>query len=162
MKDKLLSSGEAARQAGVSPDTLRHYERTGLLPPPIRSTNGYRRYPESVLEQVGFIRGAIALGFTIRELSHLLRKKARGAYPCAEVRKMASEKLTELENRVREIRKLQKHLRQTIASWDARLSALTPGEPAYLLHSLKTPVERKDTRIKTPAVNTKRSGQKAS
>jgi DNA-binding transcriptional MerR regulator len=66
-KQNRLRSGELAQLAGVSPDTLRHYERKGLLAAPHRSPNGYREYPASALDRVRLIRRALAVGFTLSD-----------------------------------------------------------------------------------------------
>ncbi len=66
-KQEYLRSGELARLAGVSTDTLRHYERKGLLARPRRSCNGYREYPASDLDRVRLVRGALGIGFTLNE-----------------------------------------------------------------------------------------------
>lgn len=81
MDSKLLSNGfwrvgELAKAAGISTDTLRHYERKGVLPRPRRSRNGYREYPKEALERVGMIRQALAVGFTLDELSAVFKIRA--------------------------------------------------------------------------------------
>src|SRR4051812_28459483 len=88
-----LLAGELARLAGVSSDTLRHYERKGVLPRPLRLSNGYRKYPASSVDRVRLIRRALAVGFTLDELARFLKARDRGQAPCREVRALASEKL---------------------------------------------------------------------
>ena len=66
-----MRSTALARLAGVSPDTLRHYEAKGLLPRAARSKNGYREYPAEALARVGLVRRAVALGFTLDELARI-------------------------------------------------------------------------------------------
>lgn len=132
-------SGELARAAGVSTDTLRHYERKGVLPAPRRSANGYRQYPAHALERVRLVRSALALGFTLDELARLLRTRDRGGAPCREVRALAERKLFEAEARLRELTALRDHLRETLARWDSRLSAAAEGERASLLETLAAP-----------------------
>jgi DNA-binding transcriptional MerR regulator len=95
------SSGELARLAGVSSDTLRHYERKGVLPLARRLNNGYRKYPADSIDRVRLIRRALAVGFTLDELAQFLRARDRGLAPCREVRALATEKLTEVESRRR-------------------------------------------------------------
>ena len=132
-------SGELARAAGVSTDTLRHYERKGVLPAPRRAANGYRQYPAQALERVRLVRAALALGFTLDELARLLRARDRGGAPCREVRALAGRKLSEVEARLRELSALREHLRETLARWDARLDAAAEGERASLLETLPAP-----------------------
>ena len=94
-----LSAGELARRAGVSPDTVRHYERKGVIAPPPRGANGYRRYPAETLARVQLIRRALALGFTLDDLAGVLRTRDRGGIPCGRVRALAATKLEDVEAR---------------------------------------------------------------
>src|SRR5437588_13043371 len=81
-----LRSGELARRAGVSPDTLRHYERRGLLPRPQKSAAGYRLYSPQALARIRLIRGALSIGVTLKELGTILADHDRGGAPCRRVR----------------------------------------------------------------------------
>ena len=131
-----LSIGELARHAGVSADTLRHYERKGVLARPPRGANGYRRYPEETVARVQLVRRALAVGFTLDELARVLRSRDRGGIPCREVRRLAAAKLDEIEVRVRELVVLRDELRATLGAWDTRLAKTSPGRRAGLLESL--------------------------
>src|SRR5215471_14896161 len=100
-KDKAyLRAGELAQLAGVSTDTLRHYERKGLLAAPCRSVNGYREYPKNAFRRVRLIRRALEIGFTLDELSRVLSVRDRGGAPCRQVRALAGEKLHKVETRL--------------------------------------------------------------
>src|SRR5215813_4323913 len=88
-----LSSLELADLAGVSRDTLRHYERKGVLPRPLRSQNGYRQYPSDALHRVQLVRRALSVGFTLDELAKVLKGRDAGGAPCEEVRRIAAQKL---------------------------------------------------------------------
>ncbi|MBZ5537069.1 MAG: heavy metal-responsive transcriptional regulator [Acidobacteriia bacterium] len=127
--------GELAKAAGVSPDTLRHYERKGVLPRAIRLPNGYRQFPASGLERVRLVRRALALGFTLDELSRILNVRERGGAPCRQARDLAARKLSEIEHRFREMRSLRREFRALLKEWDGRL-AKTPTGRAYLLETL--------------------------
>ena len=129
-------SGELARLAGVSTDTLRHYERKGVLPRAHRLNNGYRKYPPDSLDRVRLIRRALAVGFTLDELARFLKARDRGQAPCREVRALAAEKLTEVESRLTELLALRDELRATLVDWDERLSGKKAGERAGLLEAL--------------------------
>ena len=94
-----LRSAQLARLSGVSPDTLRHYERKGLLAKAPRSPNGYRHYPPEASTRVRLVRRAIALGFTLDELVPILAVRDRGGAPCLGVRALAG-LLDALEERV--------------------------------------------------------------
>ena len=130
-----MRSGELARQAGVSPDTLRHYERKGLLPPPVRAANGYRVYSAGALDRVRLVRRALAVGFSIDELSRILAERDRGGAPCKQVRALAAEKLAMVEVRLRDLRNLRAALQRTLSDWDQRLRR-SGGRRAALLEAL--------------------------
>ena len=87
-----LRAGELARLCGVSTDTLRHYERVGVLARPLRTRAGYRQYPAEALLRVRVVRRALAIGFTLAELSKILRTRDRGGAPCREVREIIAGK----------------------------------------------------------------------
>lgn len=131
-----ISIGELGKKAGVSPDTLRHYEKNGVLPAPERSSNGYRLYPESALERVTLIRRALSVGFTLKELSRILGERDRGGAPCRGVRALAGEKLADVDRRLVELQAVREELHRLVEEWDARLSATPEGKRAGLLESL--------------------------
>jgi DNA-binding transcriptional MerR regulator len=135
-KKAYVRAGELARAAGVSTDTLRHYERKGVLGAPRRSANGYREYPPGALERVLLVRRALAFGFTLDELARVLQTRERGGAPCREVRALAACKLEEVESRLRELRALRGELRAILGEWDERLSGAADGGRAGLLESL--------------------------
>jgi DNA-binding transcriptional MerR regulator len=130
--------GELAKASGVSADTLRHYERKGVLPFIRRSSNGYREYPPQALDRILLVRRALAVGFTLDELASILKVRDRGGAPCREVRAMAVSKLSELETQLRELLALRDYLRKTVTLWDERLSKTDAGEQAGLLEALAT------------------------
>jgi DNA-binding transcriptional MerR regulator len=130
-----LRSGELARQAGVSPDTLRHYERRGLLPRPQRSASGYRLYSPEALDRVRLIRGALSIGFTVSELGTILADRDRGGAPCRRVRSLAAEKLAAVEIQLRALRRWRRELQHALADWDRRLSKAPRGKRAGLLEA---------------------------
>ncbi|MFN7947649.1 MAG: heavy metal-responsive transcriptional regulator [Blastocatellia bacterium] len=133
-KKGLLRAGELARLAGVSTDTLRHYERRGLLRPH-RLPNGYREYPPQAVARVRLVRRALALGFRLDDLSRILRARDQGRAPCRQVRELAAAKLDELETLLRELTAARDGLRALLKEWDQRLEAAA-SEPAGLLESL--------------------------
>jgi DNA-binding transcriptional MerR regulator len=131
-----LLAGQLARLVGVSTDTLRHYERQGLIRTAPRRGNGYRVYPRESLERVRVVRHALAMGFTIRELADILKARAKGSAPCGRVRELAVAKLQELDQRLEEMARLRESLARTIHDWDRRLAATPQGHRAGLLDSL--------------------------
>src|SRR5262245_10824874 len=125
---KYLRSGDVARKAGVSTDTLRHYERLGLIARPGRSANGYREYAPDTLDRVRLIQSALGLGFTLQEVARILRSRDRGIVPCREVRELASQKLQQIEARIRGLLLDRDQFRKLLEDWDARLKQMPPGE----------------------------------
>lgn len=128
--------GELAKAAGVSTDTLRHYERKGVLGRPGRSTNGYREYSEGALDRVRLVRRALAVGFTLNELGSVLKVRDRGGVPCRRVRELAGEKLSGIESQLSELSTLRDELRSTLKDWDTRLARTGLGASAGLLEAL--------------------------
>jgi DNA-binding transcriptional MerR regulator len=120
----------------VSTDTLRHYERKGVLPRPPRSSNRYRTYPATALDRVRLIRRALAMGFTLDELATILEERDKGGAPCRRVRDLAASKLADIESRLNEMMRLRDELRTTLRDWDARLSVMPSGGRAALLEAL--------------------------
>ena len=102
--------GELARAAGVPSSTIRYYEREGLLRPSSRSPSNYRIYSESELERLRFIRAAQATGFTLDDVTQLLRPAA-----CGKVQALIEERLAVVAERMKELRHLQKVLRASLA-----------------------------------------------
>lgn len=154
-----LRSGELAKLAGVSTDTLRHYERKGVLVRPRRSPNGYRQYPPEALPRVLLVRRALAFGFTLDELARVLSARDRGAAPCKEVRALAATKLTEVEERLAQLIELRDELRATLNDWDGRLAKTPHGNRAGLLESLAAGKGRGKARQGKPEL--RRKGRRA-
>ena len=134
--DRLLKAGEIAQRAGVSKDTLRFYERRGLLPCPGRTSNNYRAYPPETVARILWIRKILAAGFTVDELARVLAERDRGGIPCRKVRDLGVAKLAALEDRLRELQGLRDNLRELLADWDRRLEEAGPDRRARLLDSL--------------------------
>lgn len=111
----MLRIGELASRSGISAETLRYYEREGLLPPPRRGDNGYRLYSSDNLERIAFIRRAKAVGFTLDEIRELLSfDTERDVHTCAEVRHFAEAKRRDIEARLRELERMRDALTQLI------------------------------------------------
>jgi DNA-binding transcriptional MerR regulator len=115
MERTALHIGELARRAGVSPDTLRYYERLGLLAPPPRTNGGFRQYGAGVLERVAFIKKAQTLGLTLEEVREVLRVAAHGTPPCAHVRRTLERRLEEIGERIAELESLRATLKRALA-----------------------------------------------
>lgn len=139
---KTLRSGELARLSGVSPDTLRYYERKKLLTPPPRTQGGYRCYPPDALARVQLIRRALGWGFSIDELARILKARDTGGVPCKMVHALAGEKLTELDQQLQELTRFRRELSTVLRRWDIQLARHRGGR-AHLLESIAAaPVRR--------------------
>lgn len=136
MEQKLLRSGQLARLLGVSTDLLRHYERIGVLPRPVRASNGYRLYSSRSVDRVRAVRRSLGLGFSLAELSAIFAVRDRGGVPCRSVRALAEEKLRRVEQAIQELRGLRRQLRKVLRQWDQLLAKTRKGERARLLESL--------------------------
>lgn len=136
MSSGFLRIGEVAARGGVSVDTVRHYERKGLLGKVARDESGYRRYGAETVHRVRVIRRAISLGFSLDELSDVFRERAAGKPPCSRVRDLAGRKLEELDARIEALIALRGALANTIAGWNDRLRTAKAGEFAGLLETI--------------------------
>ncbi|HYE88136.1 MAG TPA: heavy metal-responsive transcriptional regulator [Vicinamibacterales bacterium] len=132
----VLSPRELAASAGVSTDTLRYYERSGVLPPPARTRAGYRRYPASAVRRVALIRRALAIGFSIKELARVFGERDQGGAPCRKVHAIVSDRLARIDAELAALTALKSELTELLSDWDARLTSTPRGQPARLLESL--------------------------
>lgn len=103
----MLTIGQAAQRAGCGVETIRFYERKGLIPRPATPATGFRRYPRTTIERVRFIRQAQALGFSLREIDELLSLRADPATQCADVRGRARSKLVEVEQKIAQLERIR-------------------------------------------------------
>jgi DNA-binding transcriptional MerR regulator len=110
--------GEVAEQTGLGVETLRFYERSGLLDPPSRTEAGYRMYGADALERISFIKRAQILGFTLDEIKQIIVERRAGHSPCAKVRDVVRNRLRELDERMAEMRRYRKELAAALAEWD--------------------------------------------
>lgn len=136
MNSNLLRSGELARLTGVSADTLRYYEKLGILPTSQRTDGGYRMFPPSSVERVRLAQRALQLGFSLTELSEILRSRDNGGVPCHRVLNLAEGKLRALSQQIEELRRTEAYMRKLVQDWTNELKHTPPGSKAMLLHSL--------------------------
>jgi len=102
----LLKIGEVAKRSGVGIEALRFYERSGLLGPPARTQSGYRMYEPEVLERLDFIKRAQVLGFSLDEIRQIITEKEGGQSPCEAVRDIVRQRLGELDEHMKEMRRV--------------------------------------------------------
>ena len=137
-----LSPRELAATAGISTDTLRHYERRGVLAPPPRTRGGYRRYPASAVARVALIRRALEVGFSIEDLARVLRERDQGGAPCRKVRAIVAARLSRIDDELAALAALKTELTALLSEWDAKLDGTPPRQQARLLDSL--PLKERD------------------
>ena len=109
---EILSIRQVARRAGVGVETVRFYERQGLLEEPPRRASGYRQYPEQVVARLHFIKRAQRLGFSLKEISELLLLRVDSHTSCEEVRQRTEAKIAEVERKMRELQRMRQALLQ--------------------------------------------------
>ncbi|MEW5806943.1 MAG: MerR family DNA-binding protein [Acidobacteriota bacterium] len=120
MKETGLLMGEVAKQAGVNRETIRYYERIGLLRTPLRTHSGYRLYPFDVVAQARFIKRAQELGFSLKEISELLSLRVDPDTNCSEVRRRAEVKIADIEEKMQALQRMKKALTKLVASCRGR------------------------------------------
>jgi DNA-binding transcriptional MerR regulator len=132
----MLTIGQIAARAGVSADTIRYYERIGVMPKASRTAAGYRQYPEAVLNRIALVRNAQRFGFTLRQIADFLRVRDRGGKPCYEVRAAAGRMLDAVDRQIDDLIATRDQMRETLRDWDQRLAATPAHMPARLLETL--------------------------
>ena len=115
-----LRTAEVAEQAGVNVETLRFYERKGILPEPPRRASGYREYPPETVERVRFIKRAQELGFSLKEVQDLLELRQATRAKAGRVRKVAEAKLEEIEHKIRDLEAMKQSLTELLCACDGQ------------------------------------------
>ncbi len=110
-----LAIGTLSQRTGCNIETIRYYERVGLLPSPARSPGGYRLYGTEHLKRLTFIRRARALGFSIDEVRTLLKLADQRKRPCAEVRLVAAGHLEDVRAKIADLKTMERVLSETVA-----------------------------------------------
>src|SRR5262252_4509510 len=108
----ILSIGQVARRAGVGVETVRFYEREGLLEEPPRRASGYRQYSEEAVTRLRFIKRAKQLGFSLKEISELLLLRVDAQTSCDEVKQRTEAKIAEVERKLVELQRMRQALLQ--------------------------------------------------
>jgi len=143
MEQQRLRIGQLAKRSGVSPDTIRYYERIGLMPKPPRTSAGYREYSESAINRVRLVQNALRFGFSLKQVGVFLGVRQAGGVPCKHVRAAGTQVLEALEHQIAELTASRESIQETLKLWDRRLSQTPEGRPAHLLEALpdgKTPL----------------------
>ncbi len=136
MAESSLRIGKLAERAGVSADSVRHYERLGLLPAAARTDSGYRVFPPAAVERVQLIRSAVRVGFSLRQLAAFLGERQAGGAPCRKVRDAAVRILAGVDAQIAELTATKRALATMVRDWDERLARTPPHQPARLLDAM--------------------------
>src|SRR5215471_6661804 len=137
LNGKRLLVGQIAQLAGVKSDTLRFYERAGLMPKTERTAGGYRAYGPDAVERLHFIRKAQALGFSLDQVKCILRLRQSRSLPCDYVIELAEQRLKEADQELRRLEQFRAALERYVHHWKRTASFLTreritdAEDPAY-------------------------------
>jgi MerR family mercuric resistance operon transcriptional regulator len=115
-----LTIGRVARHAGLAIDTVRYYEREGLIEKPARTSSGYRQYPADAVARLQFIRQAKELGFTLSDIRELLALRVAPGKSCADVRARTEAKIADIEQRVAHLNRMKRALVKLAATCSGR------------------------------------------
>lgn len=115
-----LTTGEVAKRTGVNLQTIRYYQRRGLLPEPPRSNSGYRYFPEDAVRRVRFIKRGQELGFSLDEMNDLLALRVQPGATCGQVRQRAEAKIADIDERIRALRTMRAALNRLAAKCAGR------------------------------------------
>ena len=116
----MLTTSQLANSAGVNVETLRYYERRGLLPEPPRRASGYRQYSQDDVARLQFIKRAKDLGFTLQEVQELLNLRVDPDTPCAMVKRRADLKIIDIEAKLQSLKRIKKALNKLAATCSGR------------------------------------------
>jgi Hg(II)-responsive transcriptional regulator len=112
---KAMKIGGVAKRSGVGIETIRFYEREGLLQEPERRPSGYRQYDESTIDRLEYICQAKELGFTLAEIRELLELSFAVHDGCVHIRQRAEAKITDIEDKIRQLQKMKRSLRSIVS-----------------------------------------------
>ena len=122
-----LLIGDVAKRTGLTPATIRYYESIGLLSAPPCSNAGYRRYSETTLQELDFIKKAQGLGFSLEDVQEILRLSRQGQAPCSHVLELAKRHLAAVEERITQLSRFRSELAADIAHWEQQDQSYCDG-----------------------------------
>jgi len=131
---KPLTTGQLAKQAQVNVETIRYYERRGLLPEPPRRWSGYREYSRANVAHLRFIKRAKELGFSLSEISELLSLRVDPDTTCDDVQQRTEIKIADIEAKIQTLERMKKALKKLVAACSGR----GPTSACPILEALET------------------------
>ena len=155
-----LKIGEVSKRSGIGVESLRFYEKSGLIDPPARTGSGYRQYDASVLDRLEFVKRAQALGFSLNEIARIIAEKRAGRSPCEEVREIVRARLRELDERMAQMRRYRREMAETLKRWDQ--SAEVDGDICGLIEGseIRNPINANHAVVKKGNKNKKKKRTK--
>lgn len=118
MEANALRIGEVAQRAGIGVETVRFYERKGLIEEPPRSTSGYRQYPEDTVTKLRFIKRAKDLGFSLSEVNEMISLRLDPTASAGEIRSRAKAKIADIEEKLRDLQRVRAALQHLVRDCD--------------------------------------------
>jgi len=117
-EDERYQIGEVAKASETSIDTIRYYEKLGLLEKPVRSVGGFRLYSKEAIDKLRFIKKAQDLGLTLKDIRGIMKCSQEGLKPCCDlVRKLFTKKITEFESKIKELQRMKMDLEALLSEW---------------------------------------------
>ena len=120
-----LTIGDVAKRANVHIETLRYYERRGIVPKPPRTRSNYRLYPEDTVRRVRFVKDAQELGFSLKEIKELLSLRGTSGATCKDVQQRATGKIKEIDEKILSLQAMQQVLQTLVRECAARQGSLS-------------------------------------
>ena len=117
---KSLTIGQVAERSGVGVETVRFYEREGLIPKPDRSSSGYRQFDDKTIDRLQFIRRAKELGFTLTEIKELLSLRLDATTSCADIKSRTEAKITDIDEKIRTLKRMKRALKKLTSECSGR------------------------------------------
>ena len=145
-----LLIGEVARRSEISAHTIRYYERLELLTRPARSDAGHRRYDERAVEELGFIKKAQSLGFSLDEIKEILQLSRTGVAPCSRVLALTQDHLVSLDKRIRDLTEFRDQLAIRVSKWTKTPPATAAGLCRLILSVGEPTVSKESLRDRRP------------
>jgi MerR family Zn(II)-responsive transcriptional regulator of zntA len=122
-----MQVSELSRRSGVGPEVIRYYSRIGLLKPTRNPENKYRVYQETDLKRLQFVRNAKRLGFTLSEISEIVRESRKGESPCPKVRNIIRHRIAENRKTLDELARMQNRMEKALTRWEEMPDGVPDG-----------------------------------
>lgn len=132
--------GQVAKRAGVNVETIRFYERKGLITQPPNNTGGYRQYPRDSIARIRFIRRAKELGFSLTEIAELLSLQANPKATCADVKSRAEDKISTIHGRMKDLQRMKRSLEKLAAA----CKGSGPLDECPIIDCFETPTQKEE------------------